>query len=270
MVASTQPMTTPAKAPTRGHRSWARSLSAQRQEGDSAAPPPEFRGKFTRGRAAGPASGDSNAHTGDSRSFSRRMVGAFPPRGGRRGAIQAELAGLVARRWKPRAMLRAGRLWCARVSSPPRYGARVTRLTLGHLLVRCPMGWCPPGKVHSGDAPARRLSLSSVGISGNPRDMAEAIAPMTYKAPVPGASSPLPERDTRALRFHDHDIAGREGRPRRQGCPASRPQPPQPRGGRGHLRRWDRFVLDFSQCPTAAPPQHPKTPGLSREPLSGQ
>ena len=217
-----------------------------------------------------PASGDSNARTRDSRSFSHRMVGAMSTLwGGRRGAIRAELAGLVAKRWKTRAMLRVGRLWCARVSSP-RSGARVTRLTLGHLLVRCPMGWCPPGKVHSGDAPAQRLSLSSVGISGNPRDIAEAIAPMTYKAPVPGASSPLPERDTHALRFHDHDGAGRGCQPRRQGCPASRSQLPSPWGGRGHPRGRDRRVLDFSQCPTAAPPQHPKTPGLSREPLSGQ
>lgn len=45
---------------------------------------------------------------------------------------------------------------------------------------------------------------------------------------------------------------------------------PQLLGGRGHPRGRDRCVLDFSQCPTAAPPQHPKTPGLSREPLSGQ
>ena len=109
-----------------------------------------------------------------------------------------------------------------------------------------PPGLCPSNPVNSGASPgavpdgmvstrqgslercpARRLSLSSVGISGNPRDMAEAITPMTYKAPVPGASSPLPERDTHALRFHDdHDGAGRGCQPRRQGCPASRSQLP--------------------------------------------
>jgi len=79
----------------------------------------------------------------------------------------------------------------------------------------------------------------------------------------------VPNR-THVLRFHDHGGTGRGGRPRCQGCPASRSQLPSPWGGRGHSRRQDRCVLDFSRCPTAAPPQHPGTPRLSREPLSGQ
>jgi hypothetical protein len=79
----------------------------------------------------------------------------------------------------------------------------------------------------------------------------------------------VPNR-THVLRFHDHGGTGRGGRPRCQGCPASRSQLPSPWGGRGHSRRRDRFVLDFSRCPTASPPQHSGTPGLSREPLSGQ
>jgi len=85
------------------------------------------------------------------------------------------------------------------------------------------------------------------------------------------ASRPVraPNR-TPVLRFHDHGGTGRGGRPRCRGCPASRSQLPRPWGGRGHSRRQDRCVLDFSRCPTAAPPQHPGTPKLSREPLSGQ
>ena len=149
---------------------------------------------------------------------------------------------------------------CSR-EQPPGLATRVTRLTLGHLLVRCPMGWCPPGKVHSGDAPAQRLSLSSVGISGNPRDIAEAIAPMTYKAPVPGASSPLPERDTHALRFHDHDGAGRGCQPRRRGCPASLFPAPQLLGGRGHPRGRDRLVLTSLSARPRRHPNIPRRPG---------
>ena len=217
-----------------------------------------------------PASGDSNARTRDSRSFSHRMVGAMSTLwGGRRGAIRAELAGLVTKRWKTRAMLRVRRLWCARVSSPP--------------------VWRPSNPVNSGASPGAvpdgMVSTRQGSLGRCPRSTALAVQRGNFGEPTgygrghrsydlqsSGARGIIPVARTRHARLAIP-------RPRwswsrmpttAPGLPRFSFPAPQPWGGRGHPRGRDRLVLDFSQCPTAAPPQHPKTPGLSREPLSGQ